>query len=28
MKFGVQLHPQATSVKEMREAWRAADSIG
>ena len=28
MKFGVQLHPQATSVNEMRDAWRAADSIG
>ena len=28
MKFGVQLHPQATTVNEMREAWRAADSIG
>ena len=28
MKFGVQLHPQATSVNEMRNAWRAADSIG
>lgn len=28
MKFGVQLHPQATTVNEMRRAWRAADSIG
>jgi len=28
MKFGVQLHPQATTVSEMRSAWRAADSIG
>ena len=28
MKFGVQLHPQATSVNEMRDAWRAADSVG
>jgi probable F420-dependent oxidoreductase len=28
MKFGVQLHPQATTVNEMRAAWRAADAIG
>jgi probable F420-dependent oxidoreductase len=28
MKIGVQLHPQATAVKAMRAAWRAADSIG
>jgi len=28
MKIGVQLHPQATTVKAMRDAWRAADSIG
>jgi len=28
MKIGVQLHPQATTVKEMRNAWRAADDLG
>ncbi len=28
MKIGVQLHPQATSVNEMRSAWKAADSLG
>lgn len=28
MKIGVQLHPQATTVKAMRDAWRAADSLG
>lgn len=28
MKIGVQLHPQATTVQELRNAWRAADSIG
>jgi probable F420-dependent oxidoreductase len=28
MKIGVQLHPQATSVNEMRQAWRAADALG
>lgn len=28
MKIGVQLHPQATSVQEMRQAWRAADALG
>lgn len=28
MRFGVQLHPQATTVNEMRAAWRAADGIG
>ncbi len=28
MKIGVQLHPQATSVKEMRTAWRALDAMG
>lgn len=28
MKIGVQLHPQATTVKDMREAWRAADGMG
>ncbi|NDA54652.1 MAG: LLM class F420-dependent oxidoreductase, partial [Actinobacteria bacterium] len=28
MKIGVQLHPQATSIKEMRSAWRAVDGLG
>ncbi|NDG11052.1 MAG: LLM class flavin-dependent oxidoreductase, partial [Actinobacteria bacterium] len=28
MKIGVQLHPQATTLKEMRSAWRAVDSLG
>jgi probable F420-dependent oxidoreductase len=28
MKIGVQLHPQATTVNDMREAWRRADSLG
>ncbi len=28
MKIGVQLRPQATSVNEMRGAWRAADAMG
>jgi len=28
MKIGVQLHPQATSVKEMRTAWRTLDTMG
>ena len=27
-KVGVQLHPQATSVANLREAWRAADELG
>jgi probable F420-dependent oxidoreductase len=27
-KIGVQLHPQATSVEELRTAWRAADQLG
>lgn len=27
-KVGVQLHPQATTVEEMRRAWRAADDLG
>jgi probable F420-dependent oxidoreductase len=27
-RVGVQLHPQATTVEEMRAAWRAADSLG
>ena len=28
MKIGVQIHPQATTVTAMREAWRAADDLG
>ena len=28
MKIGVQFHPQATTVAEMRAAWRAADALG
>lgn len=28
MKIGVQIQPQATSVKAMRQAWRAADDLG
>lgn len=28
MKIGVQLHPQATTVAQMRAAWRAADELG
>jgi probable F420-dependent oxidoreductase len=28
MKIGVQLHPQATTVAQMRAAWRAADALG
>ncbi|MFM8267797.1 MAG: LLM class F420-dependent oxidoreductase [Ilumatobacteraceae bacterium] len=28
MKIGVQLHPQATTVNDMRTAWRAADALG
>ncbi len=27
-KIGVQLHPQATTVAALREAWRAADALG
>src|SRR6187200_1324747 len=27
-RVGVQLHPQATTVEEMRAAWRAADALG
>jgi probable F420-dependent oxidoreductase len=27
-KVGVQLHPQATSVEDLRGAWREADAIG
>ena len=28
LQVGVQLHPQATSVANLREAWRAADGLG
>jgi len=28
MKIGVQFRPQATTVAEMRAAWRAADALG
>jgi probable F420-dependent oxidoreductase len=28
LKIGVQLHPQATSVDDLRAAWRAADAMG
>ena len=28
MKIGVQFHPQATTVPQMRAAWRAADALG
>ena len=28
MKIGVQLHPQATSLNDLRAAWRAADAMG
>jgi len=27
-KVGVQLHPQATTVAALREAWKAADALG
>ncbi len=27
-QVGVQLHPQATSVGDLRSAWRAADELG
>jgi probable F420-dependent oxidoreductase len=27
-KVGVQLHPQATTVDDLRAAWRAADALG
>jgi probable F420-dependent oxidoreductase len=27
-RVGVQLHPQATTVPELRAAWRAADALG
>lgn len=28
VQVGIQIQPQATSVPEMREAWRAADEMG
>jgi len=28
MKIGVQLWPQATSISEMRKAWKSADALG
>ena len=28
LKLGVQLHPQATTVDELRDAWKAADAMG
>lgn len=28
MKIGVQLHPQATTTDDLRQAWQAADSMG
>lgn len=28
MKIGVQIQPQATSVTEMRDAWKGADALG
>jgi len=28
VKIGVQLHPQATTVAALRDAWRAADALG
>ena len=28
IKVGVQLHPQATTVANLREAWKAADDMG
>jgi len=28
VKIGVQIHPQATTVEQMRAAWRAADELG
>ena len=27
-RIGVQLHPQATTVAELRDAWRRADAMG
>src|SRR3954449_4226042 len=28
IKVGVQLHPQATTVANLREGWKAADAMG
>lgn len=28
LRVGIQLHPQATTVDDMRRAWRAADDLG
>ncbi|HZN14108.1 MAG TPA: LLM class F420-dependent oxidoreductase [Acidimicrobiales bacterium] len=28
LKIGVQLHPQATTIGELRAAWQAADALG
>ena len=28
LRVGVQLQPQATTVDELRRAWRAADEMG
>ena len=28
LKVGVQLHPQATTLDELRDAWKAADDMG
>jgi len=28
IKVGIQIHPQATSLEEMRAAWRVADELG
>src|SRR5438477_228433 len=28
IKIGVQLHPQATTVAALREAWKACDALG
>ncbi|MEZ5140555.1 MAG: LLM class F420-dependent oxidoreductase [Acidimicrobiales bacterium] len=28
LKVGIQLHPQATTVANLREAWKAADAMG
>ena len=28
LRVGVQLHPQATSVADLRDAWKAADGMG
>ena len=27
-KVGVQLHPQATPIEDIRDAWKAADALG